>query len=51
MNNNVMKNDVSNNTIAIKNKTDDSNLAGTVVALGALGGGGYLVYKKSKKEK
>lgn len=50
MDNNIIKNDGSNNTIAIK-KTDDSNPVGTVMALGVLGGGGYWVYKKSKKGK
>lgn len=51
MENNVTKNNVRNDNITTKDKPDDSNPVGTVMALGALGGGGYWVYKKNKKSK
>ncbi len=47
---NTTKNSGSNDIIA-KNDTNETNPVGTVVALGILGGGGYWVYKNSKKKK
>ncbi len=40
-----------NNANTTNNNTDESNAGGTLVALGILGGGSYLGYKKYKKSK
>lgn len=46
---NIVKNE--NNTNTINTTTEDSSAGGTLVALGLLGGGSYLGYKKYKKSK
>lgn len=47
----ILNNETFKNTNTAMSSTDDSDAVGTILALGILGGGGYLGYKKYGKSK
>lgn len=49
--NNTATNNIIGNTNSGSNASNDSDAAKGAIALGVLGGGGYLIYKKQKKTK